>query len=577
MDRRHNASRWQSIVMVLALGAGSTMAGAVTQKFFPDDPLTSDPENSDASHVKPQIVGPGYIGWQIIRDTADHTWRRAINVNVLDEVPDSSWFTNRFEFRSPSANAIERDFGRAAEPPHGPWTVVAGKSNGVMPGLQLKDSTGQRYFVKFDPPSNPEMASGAEVISTWILHAVGYNVPDNQLATLRRDDVVIGEGATFKGPDGRKRSLTLADLDQVLHQAARRPDGSYRILASRALDGIAVGPFKYEGTRPDDPNDIVPHEHRRELRGLRVFAAWLNHVDTKAENSLDTLIAVGPRTIVRHHLIDFGSTLGSGGVEPMGRRDGYEYALDKRATILGLASLGLYVPPWQRIRYPHLPSVGRIDADHFRPERWKPTLPNPAFQNARPDDTFWAARRVMAFTDEAIAAIVRTAQFSDPQAAAYLSNVLIRRRDAIGRTWLTAVNPIVDPSVTDAGIMTFRNAVTDAGLTTEPSEYWVSWATYDNTTGAATPVGHAEGCAEAQCPLPANVTPETQYLRAEIRTVNSAYPAWSTPVHVFLRRDDDHRWSAVGLERLLEDSQSNDERRFANRRNRRTPSSDAGE
>jgi hypothetical protein len=62
----------------------------------------------------------------------------------------------------------------------------------------------------------------------------------------------------------------------------------------------------------------------------------------------------------------------------------------------------------------------------------------------------------------------------------------------------------------------------------------------------------------------------------EIRTVHSAYPAWRMPVHVFLRRDDDHSWSAVGLDRLPEDSQSSAEGRFANRRNRRAPS-DAGE
>lgn len=553
MNRRHTACRWRAIVMVAALGAGSTMAGAGSQKFYPDDPLTSDPENSDASRVKPQDVGRRYIALQMIRGSADRTWRRAINANAIDEVPDSSWFTNRIGSQFLSTEAIQRGPDRAAGPPRGPWTAIAGKSDGVTPGLQLRDSTGQRYFVKFDPPANPEMASGAEVISTKILYALGYHVPENYIATLRRDDISIGEGATFKGPDGRKQPLTLNDLDRVLQQAARRPDGSYRILASRALEGVPVGPFKYEGTRPDDPNDIVPHEHRRELRGLRVFAAWLNHVDTKAENSMDTLITVGPRTIVRHHLIDFGSTLGSAGVEAMRRRQGYEYAFDKRATIVALASLGLYVPPWQRIHYPDWPSVGRIDAGHFRPENWKPTLPNPAFRNARPDDTFWAARRVMAFTNEAIRSIVQTAQLSDPRAAAHLANVLIGRRDAIGRTWLTAVNPVVHPSPTDSGVMTFRNAATDAGLASEPSEYWVSWATYDNTTGVTTPVGQAERCAGAQCPLPANVAPDTRYLRAEIHTVHPAHPAWRTPVRVFLRRDHDHPWATVGLERLPED------------------------
>jgi hypothetical protein len=59
-----------------------------------------------------------------------------------------------------------------------------------------------------------------------------------------------------------------------------------------------------------------------------VFAAWINHVDVKSENSLDTLVRneVG-LNVVRHHLIDFNATLGSAGIGPADRRSGDEYIL----------------------------------------------------------------------------------------------------------------------------------------------------------------------------------------------------------------------------------------------------------
>ena len=63
----------------------------------------------------------------------------------------------------------------------------------------------------------------------------------------------------------------------------------------------------------------------------------------------------------------------------------------------------------------------------------------------RDDDAFWAARRVVAFTDELIRAAVRTGQFSDPAAEKHLGDVLIKRRDTIASIYLTGVNPIVNP------------------------------------------------------------------------------------------------------------------------------------
>ena len=165
---------------------------------------------------------------------------------------------------------------------------------------------------------------------------------------------------------------------------ARSADGSYRVIASKAIGGTILGPFRYYGTVPDDPNDVVPHEHRRELRGLRVFSAWLNHMDSRGINSLDTLVDAGSRKLVRHYLLDFGSTLGSAAIAVKSRRSGYSYLWDFADSMKTMATFGLYVPRWAFIDYPmnFLPAVGRVEADHFEPEEWGPHYPNPAFENA---------------------------------------------------------------------------------------------------------------------------------------------------------------------------------------------------
>ena len=89
----------------------------------------------------------------------------------------------------------------------------------------------------------------------------------------------------------------------------------------------------------------------------------------------------------------------------------------------------------------------------------------------RDDDAFWAARRVMAFTDDLIRAAVRTGQYSDAAAADHLVDVLKKRRDTIGRTYSTAVNPVVNPQLDAAGTLTFDTAAVLAGVAEPPVEY----------------------------------------------------------------------------------------------------------
>ena len=199
--------------------------------------------------------------------------------------------------------------------------MIAAKNDGVTPGFTVRDPAGQVWFIKFDPPGYPAMATGTEVVVTKLFWALGYNVPENYIANVRPEQLTIDGTARMTPPSGRQRRMESGDIRAVLRKAHREPDGSYRIVASKALEGRPVGGFRFYGVRSDDPNDLVAHEHRRELRAYGTFAAWVNHVDSKSINTLDTLIEQDGKKIVRHHLIDFGSTIGSAGVYP---REAYE-------------------------------------------------------------------------------------------------------------------------------------------------------------------------------------------------------------------------------------------------------------
>ena len=413
--RAAHASALLAAVCVAMLMAAGDGARANTPRFYPDDPIARDPETEDASMVQAWDVSDSFDFFENSFGTAgDRTPRRAMNLNTLDEVPDSSWFTNRLGMRPMTLEELVRGPDTGTGPAPGKLTVISGKNEGISPGMTIRDSLGQVYFVKFDPPTNPEMATGAEVISTKIFHAFGYHVPENYIATLRPSDLVIEPGAQVTRPDGHVHNVQQRDLDELFRRVAQKSDGSYRLVASRAVAGKPLGPFRYHGTRSDDPNDIFPHEHRRELRGMRVLAAWVNHDEWRSSNSFDALVDIGGRRIVKHHLLDFGSTLGSGSIAAQSRRPGNEYVWERRPTLLTMLTLGLYVRPWLKVKYPDLPAAGRIESDYFQPAMWKPDYPNPAYENARADDLFWAARRVAAFSDDAIRALVRIGRIHRP-------------------------------------------------------------------------------------------------------------------------------------------------------------------
>src|SRR4029079_7480977 len=89
---------------------------------------------------------------------------RAKNINTVDEVPDSAWFTNRAGRRALTPEDVAKGPDTSAGPAPGTWTITSSKSDGVAPGFTVKDANGQRWFLKFDPPGYRAMATGTEVV-----------------------------------------------------------------------------------------------------------------------------------------------------------------------------------------------------------------------------------------------------------------------------------------------------------------------------------------------------------------------------------------------------------------------------
>jgi hypothetical protein len=329
---------------------------------------------------------------------------------------------------------------------------VQAKSQGVTPGFQIKDSNGDRFIIKFDPPDYPQLATGAEAIATRLFWAAGYNVPENVLVTFRPEDLDIDPKATTHDVLGRERPFTAFQLQAILNAVARNRDGSIRCVASRFLKGKPLGPFKYIGRRRDDPEDRIPHELRRELRGMWTMAAWVDHADVRGANSLDMWVTENGRSFVRHYLIDFGSALGSRGLGPRSFVTGTEYYLDYNVAMRQIGTLGLRPFEWEAVVDPGIPSVGHVESVVFDPVHWRPDYPNPAFDERTKQDCEWGARIVAAFTDEQIRAAVEEAQYSDPRATEYMTRVLIERRDKIARAWLGRLpRATAGSSASDAG------------------------------------------------------------------------------------------------------------------------------
>ncbi len=552
MLTRRNVKLLLRYVLSLILCSVSHANGIAAPKFHDDDPILREPESQDATGAKFRIFDPVYNNLENFfskpGDPAQNV--RAQNINTIDEVPDSSWFTNRIGTRLMTMEEIEKGPCDLDKRLANSLTVLEIDNTGDLPALTVADASGQTWTIAFDPPAYPTMATGAGMIVSRLLWVIGYNVFKSQIIRLHIEDLAIDENAAIRMPSLQKKSIMRKDLVTLLQKVRKEEDGSIRALAKKVPRGQPLGPFCYEGMRPDDPNDVIPHEHRRELRGFRIIAAWLNIVNCDATHTYDALVSKNGTSTVMHYLSDFDSALGSGGFRPHDYWEGYEYQFEGFRSILrNLASFGFQSKPWQTIDFFESSSIGRMPGDNTRwdPIGWKPWMPHPAFLRARDDDSFWAAKKVMAISDELIGAAVRAGQLNDQKSELFLKKALIERRDSIGSAYFTRLNPIAKPAIEASGILQFKNLVATNRVVNPTEKYQVTWFLFDNSSGQSTWVGETSNSSGEMAPPVALPNDLDSIVRIDICQVVQQMPCWERPLTVFFRLTQ-KGWKLIGLE-----------------------------
>ena len=302
----------RSVIVAVTLFWGTLFACPLAaQKFFADDPLEKEPPPlpvqdanvRELSQLREQFQA-AIVGLKGELHPATGVIP-ARGVNTLGEVPDGPWYVNRHGRKRMTIKELVRGPGRGKPPnPNFKWEALTVKKYGAFQGILISDADGNHYVLRFDPPGHPEMETGAEMVASRLFWALGYWTKEVYIVRFERDQLRASEIGDAITSHGKKRFLSEEDIDHFLFNVPRDRRRGYRAVAWTWLpDAKVLGPFHFYGTRSDDPNDTVPHEHRRDLRGLRVFSGWLNHHRVNPLTTLDVLVEEDGIPRIRHHLM----------------------------------------------------------------------------------------------------------------------------------------------------------------------------------------------------------------------------------------------------------------------------------
>jgi hypothetical protein len=451
-----------AVACVATAGIVSTSCGYRPARFY-DRPPVSDardrtPIPMPAFRWVPESV---YLSEAFlhrpIRGTLDvEPISPAGDVNSMDEVPSSSWFTPRAVDMGAMARGVD-----GPGPPRPPFTVLSEDARAVASsGFSVSDARGQRYEMVIDPVDRPEMRTGAVAVAARLVWALGLDTPPVYVALVRPEDFWRSEAGT-------------PDVPAMLRAGAPVVLGSYRVAALAMRPSAWIGYAPESSTRGDDPNDAVAHEDRRSLRSLKVFASWMALAGLGSSKTMDRYVGAPGEGHVVHLLIGLDDALGADEVVrvtdlPPGEGGG--------SPLYRLITLGLAPNPAPRPTQIEIPALGQFEPD-VDPRAFGPSVPYEPADRLTPSDGYWAAKRIAALSSAHIALAIEAGKFSDRRARQGMQTVLEARRERVIRHWFERVTP-VELTKIDGVRLELRDQAIRYGLErAETTDYYVDFLT----------------------------------------------------------------------------------------------------
>ncbi|HEX4353120.1 MAG TPA: hypothetical protein VHZ95_09405, partial [Polyangiales bacterium] len=152
---------------------------------------------------------------------------------------------------------------------------------------------------------------------------------------------------------------------------------------------------------------------------------------------------------VRHYYLDFSDSLGSEwDWDGISRRLGHSYYLDFQHVAEDFVTFGVIERPWERAhRNPGAPLFGYFTARDFEPDDWRAGYPNPAFSRMSERDGAWMARILSRISREDLRAVIALADFTVPEYAQLLEQILWDRLRAITARYFSRLSPLANVEV----------------------------------------------------------------------------------------------------------------------------------